>query len=76
MDKQTLVCSFEDGATPLKLTDSENFGFYNQLIMPIRVGDEAVGCVIICDKFKGGKISSNEIELVELVCEVLAGRFR
>ena len=36
LNKQTLVCSFEDGATPLKVTDHENFGFYNQLIMPIR----------------------------------------
>lgn len=76
LNKQTLVCSFEDGATPLKLTDNENFGFYNQLIMPICVCDEAVGCIIVCDKFKEGKISSNEIELTELVCEILAGRFR
>ena len=76
LNKQTLVCSFEDGATPLKITDTENFGFYNQLIMPIRVGDEAVGCIIVCDKFKERKISSNEIELAELVCEMLACRFR
>ena len=76
LNKQTLVCSFSDGGVPLKLTDNENFGFYNQLIMPIRVGEEAVGCVIICDKMKDGKITSNEIEQTELICEVLAGRFR
>ena len=76
LNKQTLVCSFADGGVPLKLTDNENLGFYNQLIMPIRVCDDTIGGIIVCDKLKDGKISSNEIELTELVCEVLAGRFR
>lgn len=75
-NRQTLVCSFEDGGAPIMLTENESFGFLNQLIMPIRVNDEAVGSIIICDKSKESRISTGEIELTELACEVLAGRFR
>ena len=76
LNKQTLVSSFCDGGTPVKLTENDDLAFFNQLIMPIRVNDEAIGAIILCDKFKETKISSNEIELTELACEVLAGRFR
>lgn len=75
-NRQTLVSSFKDGGEPLKLTDNDDFGFCNQIIMPIRVGDEGVGCVILCDKIKESQIGASEVELTELACEVLAGRFR
>ncbi|MBR2384558.1 MAG: AbrB/MazE/SpoVT family DNA-binding domain-containing protein [Clostridia bacterium] len=76
INRQTLISSFSNGNMPLKLADGENFGFFNQLVMPIRIDGEALGAIILCDKDKDTKISSNEIELTELACEVLAGKFR
>lgn len=76
VNRQTLISAFRDGGTPVKLTEYENYGFLNQLVMPIRVNDEGVGCVILCDKQKEGGISASDVELTELVCELLAGRFR
>ena len=76
VNRQTLLCAYSDGGTPIRLTETDDFGFCNQLVMPIRVNDEGVGCIVLCDKSKENEISSSDIELTELACEVLAGRFR
>lgn len=76
INKQTLMTSYIEGCEPLPLAENVDFGFCNQLAMPIKVGDEGVGCVLICDSSKESKISTGEIEFAELVCEVLARRFK
>lgn len=75
-EKQTLISSFEDGQTTVPLDGDEAFGYSNQLIMPIIFKDEGVGSIILCSRDKSDKISSKDIDLTELACSVLSGRFK
>ncbi|MBQ8725784.1 MAG: AbrB/MazE/SpoVT family DNA-binding domain-containing protein [Clostridia bacterium] len=75
VNKQTVISSYDEGGAPLPLSDGEPCDFTNQLVMPVIANDEGVGCIIIGDKSKENKISSNDIELVSFACEVLASRY-
>lgn len=75
INRQTIISAYDNGGEPIPLTNSEPCDFTNQLIMPVTVNDEGVGCIIIGDKSKTSKITSSDIELVAFACEVLASRF-
>ena len=75
-EKQTLICSFEDGQATLPLDGEEGFGYANQLIMPIVFKDETVGSIILCSRDKLDRITSKDVDLAELSCTVLSGKFK
>ena len=75
VNKQTVISSYDEGGAPLPLTNGEPCDFANQLVMPVVAEGEGVGSIIIGDKSKENKISSNDIELVSFACEVLASRY-
>ena len=75
-DKQTLISSFEDGQNTIPLDGEEGFGYTNQLIMPIVSGDESFGSVILCSRNNLDRITTKDVDLAELACAILAGKFR
>lgn len=75
-DRQTLINNFEEGKTTVPLDGEEGFGYCNQLVIPIVCKDEGVGSIILCSRDKSEQITLKDVDLAELACSVLAGRFR
>ena len=76
LNRQAFSSAFEDGGMPIETIGGQTFDFCNQLIMPIIRDEEGVGAVILGDKSKENKISSSDVELISLTCEILSNRYR
>ena len=73
-ENKTLLSIFEDGGEPIKITENDEFGFTNQLIIPIEGEEETYGAIILCDKTKENKITSEEIDLVRFASQIISGK--
>jgi AbrB family transcriptional regulator (stage V sporulation protein T) len=73
-ENKTIISSFDEGGTPLKVIENDSFGFVNQLVMPIEGEEETYGAIILCDKVKENKISAGDIDLVRLACDVISDK--
>ena len=75
-ENKTLIVCFEDGGSPIFITENESYGFNNQLFMPIQVDDEAFGGILLCDRNRENRITSKDVELLSLSTSILASRFK
>jgi len=73
-ENKTVICSFDDGCEPIKLTENHQLNFVNQLVMPIEGVEETFGAIIVCDKSKENKISAEDIELTRFASFIIADR--
>lgn len=70
-----LVVNHADGGEPADLTDGENYGFFNELVMPIATNKEVIGGIILADKSKDMPITSVDIQLAALSADFIAAHF-
>lgn len=73
--EKTVVVNQIDGQQPLELTDGENYGFFNEIFMPVKTKNDVLGGIILADKCKDQQITSLDISLTSLSADFLASHF-
>ena len=73
--EKTVVINQIDGQAPIELTDGENYGFYNEIFMPVKTKNDVLGGIIVADKCKDQQITSLDISLTALSADFLASHF-
>ena len=71
-EKNVLVCNAADGAEPIEIAKGDDFGFLNEVFLPILSEGNARGILIVADKRKESGVSSEDIRLAGLAADVLS----
>lgn len=74
-DNKSLVVNHSDGGEAIELSDGDDFGFYNELVMPISTNRETIGAIILATTNKTTPVTSVDIQLVALSADFIAAHF-
>ena len=70
--KNVLLCNTADGAAPVEIVKGDDFGFANEIFLPVLHEGDARGLLIVADKRENSGIASADIRLAKLAAEVLS----
>lgn len=70
--KNVLLCNAADGAAPVEIVKGDDFGFANEIFLPVLHEGDARGLLIVADKRENSGIASADIRLAKLAAEVLS----
>lgn len=74
-ERKSILNSKGDGGKIIPLVKNDDYGIENQIVVPIINGGDCYGTIILADKDKTLRFSSQDVNIVRLGAYVLAEQF-
>ena len=74
-ERKSVVASRSDGGSIVSVVKGEDFQAENQIIVPIISGGDCYGSVLILDKDKSSRFSSQDVKFAQLGASFLSKQF-
>ncbi len=74
-NRRNFIASTGDGSFPVKIYKGDENEYENQMVVPILSGGDLFGAIVVYDKEKGKRFSSNDEKLVMLCASFLSAQF-